>query len=599
MDTKRKQENERYEEDKVLSKNRRFVPIIAALALIIVVIFLMLCGSILQRYMPSKEKSDLAAYYGLGSEEDMAIVLDDVLLDAKGIYIDGEPYIDYTTVHDALNERFYWDGNENVLLYTTPDDLITVNVSENRYFVTKAENPTNYTIVRVDADTAYIALDFVEQYTNMAYRYFETPNRVVITSATGDEQTTAMKKACELREKGGIKSSILKEVEKGESLAVLEEGDTWSKVASTDGLIGYVKTKFLGEKTEVSASTVTNGYSEQFTHITKDSAINMGWHQVTNAAANGAVATVLGSTKGVNVISPTWFYLNDSEGNIASLASTDYVSYCHQNGVEVWGLFSNLENSDADSTEVLTHTSKRQNLVNQIIAQAIQYDLDGVNLDFEALSGQVGDGFIQFVRELSLKCANNGLVLSIDNYVPTASSSFYNRAEQAKFADYIVIMGYDEHYAGSEAGSVASLGYVTEGVANTISEGVPAEQVILGMPFYTRVWALTPKDTAGDDVEAASDDYVAYDTTSQALGMDDVQSLLATNGATASWSDETSQNYAEYVNAGVTYKVWIEDAASLEKKLEVVKGNNLAGAAFWKLGLENAGVWDTIIKYVN
>lgn len=582
-----------------MKRNKKMIPVVAVFILIGVVILLMLCGNFLKRYIPTKETEDLSEYYGLTSEEEMGIVLNDVLLEAKGIYVDGKAYLDYQTIHDNINERFYWDANENVLLYTTPSDLITVNAGENRYFVTKAETATDYTIARVDADQLYIALDFVQQYTNMTYDYFENPNRVTIVTEAGDKQITTAQKKTEIRRKGGIKSPILKQVEKGDTLAVLEEGDTWSKVASEDGIIGYVKKKFIGEIGELSAQSVTNGYKEEFTHIRKDYAINMGWHQVTNPDANSKIASVLTATKGVNVISPTWFYLNDNNGNVASLANMDYVNYCHQNGVEVWGLVSNLENKDVDSTEVLTHTSKRQNLVNQIIAQAIQYNLDGVNVDFEALSADSGDGFIQFVRELSLKCANNGLVLSVDNYVPTASSTFYNRAEQAKFADYIIIMGYDEHYVGSEAGSVASIGFVKQGVADTIAEGVPTDQIILGMPFYTRVWALTPKDTAGDSVEAASDDYVGYDTTSQALGMDDVQSLLTTNGAVASWSEESGQNYAEYVNSGVTYKVWIEDAASLEKKLQVLKENNLAGAAFWKLGLENAGVWDTIIKYVN
>lgn len=580
-------------------KNKKIAPVLAVVLLIAVIVLFMVCSSILKKYMPTKEVEDLNDYYALTSEEQMAVIKDNTVLEAKGICVDGKAYLDYNTVHDALNERFYWDANENVLLYTTPTDLVTVNAGENWYFVTKAENATDYTIARVDGDTLYVAIDFVQQYTNMAYTYFESPNRVVITTAAGDKEVTAAKKDTEIREKGGIKSPILKQVKKGENLAVIETGDTWSKVASEDGVVGYVKTKFVGDTETVTAASVTNGYTEEFTHIKKDAAINMGWHQVTNMDANGKIASVLSATKGMNVISPTWFYLNDSNGDVASLASLDYVNYCHQNGVEVWGLISNLENPDASSTEVLTHTSKRQNLVNQIIALAIQYDLDGVNVDFEALEGAVGDGYIQFIRELSLKCANNGLVLSVDNYVPTASSSFYNRAEQARFADYVVIMGYDEHYAGSDAGSVASIGFVKNGVSDTIAEGVPAEQIVLGMPFYTRVWALTPKDTAGDSVEAASDDYVSYDTTSQALGMDDVQKLLTTNGAVASWSDADGQNYAEYVNAGVTYKVWIEDASSLELKLQVMKENGLAGASFWKLGLENPGVWDTIIKYVN
>ena len=191
---------------------------LAVVLLIAVIVLFMVCSSILKKYMPTKEVEDLNDYYALTSEEQMAVIKDNTVLDAKGICVDGKAYLDYNTVHDALNERFYWDANENVLLYTTPTDLVTVNAGENRYFVTKAENATDYTIARVDGDTLYVAIDFVQQYTNMAYTYFESPNRVVITTAAGDKEVTAAKKDTEIREKGGIKSPILKQVKKGENL---------------------------------------------------------------------------------------------------------------------------------------------------------------------------------------------------------------------------------------------------------------------------------------------------------------------------------------------------------------------------------------------
>lgn len=283
---------------------------------------------------------------------------------------------------------------------------------------------------------------------------------------------------------------------------------------------------------------------------------------------------------------------------MADVASKDYVNYCHEQGVKVWGLFSNLENSEADSTYVLTHTSVRENLINQIISKALQYNLDGVNVDFEALSNKVGDGYIQFIRELSLKCDDNGLILSVDNYVPSTYTAFYNREEQANFADYIIVMAYDEHYAGSDEGSVSSIEFVENGAKDTISEGVPAEQIVLGLPFYTRIWAETPKEENGDSVEAAADDYVNYELSSEAVSMAEARSRIDANGGEITWLDETGQNYAQYENGGVTYKVWLEDAQSLELKLQVMKNYELGGAAFWKAGMETADVWDTIISYL-
>lgn len=280
-----------------------------------------------------------------------------------------------------------------------------------------------------------------------------------------------------------------------------------------------------------------------------------------------------------------------------NLASKEYVDYCHSQGVEVWALVSNLENKEVDTTNVLTHTSKRTNMVNQLIAAAIQYDFDGINVDFEAIETEAGEGYIQFIRELSLKCENNGIILSVDNYVPTEYTAFYNRSEQANFADYVIIMGYDEHYAGSDEGSVASIGFVRDGIKNTLKE-VPAEQTILAAPFFTRIWKETPK-AASDDVEAAAEDYVPYELTSQASSMEESWNMVSENGAEASWSEEDGQYYAEYVNGGETYKVWLEDAESMELRLKAASESKLAGMAFWKLGLEQSRIWDTILKYMN
>lgn len=590
---------------------KKIVPFLAAGALIIVVLLFMVLSSLIEKYTPSKERQDLSEYYRLSGGEEVAVILNREITDSKGRMINGVVYLDYQLVHDSINSRFYWDANENKLLYTTPTDLITVNAESDSYTVTKDTKSLGHTIVKADTSTAYIAVDFLALYSDFSYVTLEEPNRILLTNEWGEYETAALKKNTEIRYQGGIKSPILADLEKGTEVTVLEPDETWTKVYTTDGIMGYVKSKTL-ENTETRMED-SNYVPEEFTHIRKDFKINMAWHQVTNADANSTVASVLQNTKGINVISPTWFYLNDNNGNIANLASSSYVEYCHQNGIEVWALVSNLENKDVDSTQVLTYTSRRENLINNLISAAIQYNLDGINVDFESLSSDAGDGYIQFIRELSLKCANNGIVLSVDNYVPTEFTAFYNRAEQALFADYVVVMAYDEHYSGSEeAGSVASIGFVKEGVANTLKE-VPAGQIILGMPFYTRVWMETPigsEDTSAGDTEnttgenneaegGSADSYTLFELSTYATNMAEIQNLISANGVTPVWSDEAGQYYVQYENNGVTYKIWVEDALSLEEKLKVMQSNNLAGGSFWKLGLELPSVWDTIIKYIN
>ncbi len=586
---------------------KKTIPILTVCALIVIIVAIIGGSVLLRKYSPSKEHKDLTSYYNITADNQVAIVLNNELTSSYATLIDGHIYVDYNFVHDTLNSRFYWDHNENILLYATSRDLISAEADSNKYLITKSSVDYGRPVVKANSDSAYIDLDFVKEYTDFTYEYIKDPNRIVITNQWGDYDTASVKKNTAVRVKGGIKSPILKDITESSDVTVIEQGDKWSKILTDDGIIGYVQNKRLSD---ISTKTRTSDFTpDTFAHITKDFNICMAWHQVTNSSANTNIASVLSSTKGVNVISPTWFYLNDNNGNLANLASLDYVNYCHSQGVEVWALVSNLENKDADSAEVLTHTSKRQNLVNQIVSMAIQYNLDGINLDFESLNqSKVGDAYIEFVRELSIKCANNGIVLSVDNYVPTSYTAFYNRAEQANFADYVVIMGYDEHYAGGDAGSVSSIGWVKQGVADTLAE-VPADQVILGMPFYTRVWQLTKNTTSSKDSTDSEDNNDTkdndntsdsdYDVSSKIYGMRAADALLADNGVTKTWDKESGQNYAEFTSGDSTFKVWLEDASSTEERLKVMQDNKLAGASFWKLGFETSDVWNTIIKYTN
>lgn len=578
-------------------RKKKLMPFFVAVAFVLVVAMIVAFTVLVQKYMPSKERTDLQSYYRLEEADDMAIILNHEKTDEVCKYADGHAYLSYEFVRDRLNRRFYWDANENILRYATPTDVVSVNAGESSYTVTREQHAEGYPIVRVEGDKMYLAADFVQKYTNMDFATYESPNRILITNAWGEVETAPIKRSTQIRVKGGIKSEIVADVDKGATVMLLESMEEWSRVCTEDGMVGYLKNRFLGE---TQTQTLSREFDEpQFTHLLRDRTINMGWHQVTSEEANGEIANVLQATKGLNVISPTWYYLNDNSGNLHSLASADYVSYCHQHGVEVWALFSNLENEEVDTTAVLTHTSTRDYLVNQIIAAAIENDLDGVNLDFEGLSGEVGDAYVEMIRELSIKCRNNGIVLSVDNYVPSEYTQFYDRSEQAAFADYVVMMGYDEHYAGSETeGSVASIGFVTQGVDQTLAE-VPANQLILGMPFFTRIWALTPKEEEVSDAELASEDYVPYTLDSSAVGMNEAENRLSANGAEKIWSEADGQYYAEYVNDGVTYKVWLEDEASMELRLQLMRDRGLAGVSFWKLGLEKSSIWDTVIKYLN
>lgn len=577
-------------------------PVLVALLLIVVVLIGLFVSFLIQKYSPSKERMDWKEYYSLTEEDEAAVILNDELTDIKARIIDGEAYVTTDTLYDYLNHRFYWDAQENLLLYTTPTELITAQVGSNTYTVAKESFTENYAPVKADGDTAYVALPYIQKYTALEYEVLtDEANRIYIRTEFGTADTVKAKKDAHVRYRAGIKSPILTDVEKGDTLYVLPEtedvGD-WSKVRTKDGFIGYIRNKYLGAK---GTETFEAKYQEpEYTNISKDYTINMAWHQVTNQEANNKVLEMIANTKGITTISPTWFFLKDNDGNIESLANSTYVNYCHQNGIEVWALVEDIKYKDTIiDYEILSRTSSRQRLVTNLIAKAIEYDLDGLNIDFEYIKEESSKAYLEFIRELSIMCRLNGIVLSVDNYRPADHNNFYNREEQGKVADYVVIMGYDEHYAGSQtAGSVASINWVREGIERTL-EDVPSEKVINAVPFYTRLWEERPKTEEEIAESPETEEYIPYVVSSKAYGMDAADKVLGANGAEKVWDETTGQYYAEYTADGKTYKMWLEEEESIALKAGLIKEYKLAGIAAWKLGFERQDIWDVILRYVN
>ena len=554
-----------------------------------------------KRYGPTKEKADLDKYYGIQNENQLAVIINNGVLEPKGMISEGKAYIEYGTVRDYINERFYWDPNENIMLYTLPGDVITVGVGSKDYTVSKEKNSEDYVILKTEGNTAYIALEFVQKYTDMEYEVFDDPSRVMIVTETGETQVAQARKDTQVRYQGGVKSPILTEISKKDEVTVIESEGDWEKVRTKDGFIGYVKKSAL-KKAETRVIS-RNFDAPQYTGITRDYTINMAWHNVTNAEANSSVLEMIARSKGLTTISPTWFHVQDISGNMDSIASADYVNYAHQSNIEVWAAIRDFDggiNSAEESYAMLSKTSNRENLTNQLIAAALQLGIDGINVDFEKISAECGEHYIQFIRELSVKCHQNGLVLSVDNYVPQEYNRQYHRKEQGVFADYVVIMGYDEHYGGSPvAGSVSSYNFVRSGIENTLKE-VPASKVISALPFFTRVWKETPKTAEKLSAQAGTEAAEYPDNVeSTAYSMAEAAAVVAQAGATANWDEETKQNFATWEAEGSTFKVWLEDVSSLEPKLQLMKDYGLAGTAAWRLGQEEPEVWELILKYVN
>ena len=582
--------------------NRRAASVLAALVLIVVVLICVFISFLIERYSPSKERMAWTDYYSVTEEDEVAVILNNELTDIKGRLIDGEVYVTTDTLYDYLNPRFYWDAAENLLLYTTPTEVVTAAVGSNTYTAGNNSYTETYVPVKVDGDTAYVALPYVQKYTGLQYELMtDEVNRVNIITEFGTADTAVARKNAQVRYRAGIKSPILTDVAKGDVLYVLPESEDvgdWTKVRTSDGFVGYIRNKFLGTKGQ---ETLESNYEEPvYTNISKDYTINMAWHQVTNSDANSNVLEMIANTKGLTTISPTWFFLNDNEGNIESLASQTYVNYCHQNNIEVWALVEDIKYKDTIvDYDILSRTSSRQRLVSNLIAKAIEYDLDGLNIDFEYINQDSAKAYLEFLRELSVMCRLNGIVLSVDNYRPADHNVFYDLEEQGVVVDYVILMGYDEHYSGSEtAGSVASINWVREGIERAL-EQVPSEKLINAVPFFTRLWEERPLTEEEEAELPANDTSVHVKVTSKAYGMDAIDEVLETNGAEPVWDENYGQYYAEYTANGNTYKVWLEEEDSIALKASLIKEYKLAGISAWKLGFERQDIWDVILRYVN
>ena len=562
-------------------KQSKAIPVLIAIALIIIIGGIGLGTGILRKYSYSNETMDLKKYFNIEKNDEVAIVLQNEHIETKAKLHQGVYYLDFNAVQDLLNDRFYHDVAEGLLLYTTPTEIIRTTVGSDVYMVGDETINAGYVTSFYEGEELYVAMDYVRNYTNFSYEPYTEPNRMQLTTKWDETTTAVVKKNTQIRYRGGVKSDILREVEKGETVTVLEEFDNWTKVKTFDAFIGFVPSRTL-KNIETAIPQVEPNYVEpEYTSLTRDYKINMGWHQVMSTAANDTLSSVVMANSDMNVISPTWFSLKSTDGDIRSIATQSYVDKAHDMGMEVWALIDNFD-KDVSTYQTLSKTTSRTNLIQNLMSEVIKYDIDGINVDFEEVSYDAGEPFVQFVRELSIECRKEGIVLSVDNYVPRASTTHYNRKEQGIVADYVIIMGYDEHWgSGGVAGSVASLGFVEDGIVQTL-EDVPANKVINALPFYTRVWK-----TNGDKV------------TSEALDMETAWNFIKNNGLNMTWDATTGQNYGEIQLGNTFYQIWMEDKDSIEAKLAVMRKYGIGGVAAWKLGYETSDIWDEIAAYMN
>lgn len=567
----------------MIKKLNPIMIIIPVVVIAIISAVLLVLGKKLDFSGSNNTEISLTDYYKL-PEGEARLVVDLIKSDENAILKDGKTYLPYSAAQKMM-PRIFYDALDDVVVYTTATEKYVYTAGDKEYQVNGKDETEDVPSFIEDGGNLYVALDFIEKWHEMKADVYENPGRVVIFDENNAEyEYTGVKSDTALREAGDKKEPILKELKEGEKVYLLEgTGNDFTRVFTGDGVTGYIKTSDLDtDNIEHKKYSFDRGKEDAgYTSITRDEPIVLGWHQVTSTAANSSWGTALAKAEGLNVISPTWFGVADSEGEVTSLASKDYVTKLKAINVDVWPLISDF-NKDVDYNRLFMSTTTRGNLIKNIIYFIEEYNLDGINIDFEHIKSSYAEGYIEFLRELSIEMRSRKKVLSVDNYIPLEFNAFYNIKEQGIVSDYLCVMAYDEHYSGSpKAGSVSSLSWVKNSIENT-AKSAPMKKLIVGLPFYTRLWreAHTGK------------------LTSRALSMDGGLNLVSSNKAKKEWDKEKGQYYAEWKDGKDRMRIWLEEEKSLEAKLKLVEKDKVAGIAFWKLGLERKEAWESVTDWL-
>ncbi|MDD2481963.1 MAG: glycosyl hydrolase family 18 protein [Lutispora sp.] len=493
---------------------------------------------------------------------------------------DGSVLLSYNAIKKYLDPKAYWDEKLGKVVFTTKDKLITMKTDKLTAMVN--QKPVDLNIpARVVDKVPYVPIEFLQEMLNINVEL--TSERVAVIDNIKESIIMG-----ELLAEKGIKRDstmlspyVKKKMAIGDKVRVFDQVGKWYKVRTKDGVIGYMEDKHLKISEENTPEPLPQSPDiEPFKP--KKGKINMVWEHVVNK--NPDISKIK-KMEGLDIVSPTWFAVTDGDGNIANKGDMDYVNWAHMNGYKVWGLATNDFNPDITHV-FLNNTDTREKIINQLLIYSKLYELDGINIDFENIYVKDKHMLTQFMRELYPLCREQGLTLSMDVTFISSSANWsqsFDRKALAEAVDYMAVMAYDQHWASSPtAGSVAQYKWVEYGIKRILEE-VPAEKVILGMPFYTRLWQEEKVDGK-------------FKVSSKALTMEGIQKILKEKKIEMEWDKESGQYYAQYKEKDITYKVWIEDARSINLKSSLVHKYKLAGAAAWRRGFETEDIWSVIAE---
>jgi len=523
-------------------------------------------------------------------ESRLYLVLESEVLKDEPKIIDGEVCLSLETIKQYIDPYIYWDEALQKVTITTKDRVIRMKTDSLSAYVNNEPVELNIPVTIAD-DKVYVPIEFLSDFYGIEVNYIKESNVVTIDFKSSVQQIAEpIDEDAVVRKDRSVKSPILKrlnedmESEDVPKLRIFEEYEKWYKVRTEEGIVGYIQKKHVVVK-KVVVTRIPEEYTGNVAWRPQNGKISLVWHMMYNGIPD---LTQIGEMKGLDVISPTWFQLANAEGDLINRASAKYVEWAHKRGYQVWALFSNTFNDVKMTGDFLNNTDSRDNAIRQLLSYAALYDLDGINIDFENINIEDKDALTQFVRELTPLLKEQGLVVSMDIGVPDGSENYslcYDREAIGQIVDYVMVMTYDQHWSTSpKAGSVAQLKWVESKLVRTL-ESIPREKMLLGLPFYTRLWKEETDSNGAIKV-----------THVEAPSMEKARAIIEENDAQVVWDDESGQFYAEFEKDGAKYKIWIESAESINLKSSLAQKYNLAGVAAWKRGDETPDIWEVLSR---
>lgn len=542
------------------------------------ILFAMMAVAIMM-YLPGTDQVDPLTYFNEFKEGQKNIVYEDTRVDLEDPIIEenGIIYVSQEFAKLYIDKTIFYDANEGIMTITTPQEVMRLYRNGTTIKINGQTSEIQHPILEKNGK-GYLPETFLtERYDFNVERGVD--ERLFLASHTGTPKQVALvkKNKSELRTHPDRKSLIIEKVKKNNEVTVYSIEDGFARVRSENGIIGFIPEshiKIVGD------TEVTTRYERpELEPVAKplEGKVKLVWDQMTVQTTGEWNSNKYNRIQGANVISPTWFEFGDSEGNLIDRGSKTYVDSAHSRGLQVWALMSHNFVETQLTREILISTNKRQHVINQLITAANRYGFDGINIDIENIQEDFAQEWIQFMRELAPQMKQEGITVSVDVYMPSAWSGHYQREELAEIVDYFIVMAYDQHWSGSEiAGPVSGLDWVEQGLLLNLEE-VPNHKLVLGIPFFTRIWETTSEGV-----------------TSKAYGMDGSLATVRQWGVPIVYDEESGLNYAEVVKGDKTYSVWLEDEQSIQKRLDIIKQHDLAGYGGWKLGLENDQAWNLL-----